>query len=336
MFSLWTYKFDFTLATGEVCDVHFKTGLTGMQSTLFVNGETCASDETRITMSLGPEVTRQHSLPCVLASGAELHVSVGYVTSLKAGIVATLDGETVFESHSGRSLDKLSALGEKWTEERAQALGSGQTDVYAPSQKAKFKRNWPSLAVDIGLGFVFFFVAKYTDLTTAAIWGAVAGLGLVVVQQFVKKVDLLGGLALFGIVMMMISAASALVLQDEYLIQMRTTVMGVLGATLYLADGFILKGRYLGERTARYMFIPDIVPQRLSLALGAMSLLMAILNYGVVRLVSKDIWLYYTTFGDFLVAVLLFSLAIRWVTVHGYDAQQAGVDNTTALAQGDQ
>ncbi len=173
------------------------------------------------------------------------------------------------------------------------------------------------------MGFVFFFVAKWTDLTTAAIWGAVAGLALVVVQQFVKKVDLLGGLALFGIVMMIISAIYAFVLQDEYLIQMRTTVMGLFGATLYLLDGVILKGRYLGERTSRYMFMPDIVPQRLALALGAMSIIMALLNWGVVRLVSKDIWLYYTTFGDFFVAVILFSVAIKWVVVPGYDAARA-------------
>ena len=198
----------------------------------------------------------------------------------------------------------------------------GEQPAFSADQKAKFKRNWPSLAVDITLGFVFFFVAKYTDLTTAALWGAAAGLGLVVVQQLVKKVDLLGGLAVFGIVMMIISAVYALVFQDEELIQMRTTIMGGLGAVLYLIDGFF-GGRYLGERTARYMFMPDIVPQRLSIAFGALSITMALLNWVVVKLVSKDIWLYYTTFGDFIVAVVLFSLAIQWVTVKGYDAEQA-------------
>ena len=189
-------------------------------------------------------------------------------------------------------------------------------------QKEKFKRNWPSLAVDIAFGFIFFFVAKYTDLTTAALWGAAAGLGLVVVQQFVKKIDLLGGLAVFGIVMMIISAGYALVFQDEELIQMRTTIMGGLAAVLYLIDG-LLGGRYLGERTARYMFMPDIVPQRLALALGGISIIMALLNWGVVKLVSKDVWLYYTTFGDFIVAVVLFTIAIKWVVKPGYDAEQA-------------
>lgn len=190
------------------------------------------------------------------------------------------------------------------------------------SQQEKLRKNWPSLAVDIALGFMFFFVAKWTDLTTAAIWGAVVGLALVVVQQFVKHVDLLGGLALFGIVMMLISAGYAFIFQDEYLIQMRTTIMGLLGATLYLIDG-LFGGRYLGERTARYLFMPDIVPQRLSIALGLLSITMAALNWGVVKLVSKDIWLYYTTFGDFIVAVVLLSIAIKWVIVPGYDASQA-------------
>lgn len=190
------------------------------------------------------------------------------------------------------------------------------------SQQEKFKRNWPSLAVDIALGFVFFFVAKWTDLTTAALWGAAAGLGLVVVQQFVKNVDLLGGLALFGIVMMLISAGYALVFQDEYLIQMRTTIIGALGAVLYLIDG-ALGGKYLGERTARYFFMPNIVPRRLALAMGGISIIMALLNWGVVKLVSKDVWLYYTTFGDFIIAVVLFSVAIQWVIKPGYDAEQA-------------
>ena len=176
--------------------------------------------------------------------------------------------------------------------------------------------------MDVALGFIFFFVAKWTDLTTAALWGAGVGLALVVVQQFVKSVDLLGGLALFGIIMMLISAGYALVFQDEYLIQMRTTIIGGLGAVLYLIDG-ALGGKYLGERTARYFFMPNIVPRRLALAMGGISIIMALLNWGVVKLVSKDVWLYYTTFGDFIIAVVLFSIAIKWVIKPGYDAEQA-------------
>jgi len=172
--------------------------------------------------------------------------------------------------------------------------------------------------VDLALGFVFFFVAKWTDLTTAALWGAGAGLALVVVQQFIKSVDLLGGLALFGVVMLLISAGYALIFQDEYLIQMRTTVTGLFVAVLYLVDG-VLGGRYLGERTARYVFMPDIVPQRLSFAFGLLAIIMAVLNWGVVKLVSKEIWLYYSTFGDTILLMVLVGIALKWVNVPGYD-----------------
>jgi hypothetical protein len=68
-----------------------------------------------------------------------------------------------------------------------------------------WRRNRVPLAVDIATGCVFFVVAKMTDLTTAALVGAAVGIALVVAQRFVK-VDLLGGLAMFSIVMMLISA----------------------------------------------------------------------------------------------------------------------------------
>jgi intracellular septation protein A len=332
-FRTWTYKFRFSLADGQEGKVHVQAGVKGFESHLWIDGVKASQEYTPIRLSnLEEDLAKPHWLEARTEAGEVLRIEVGYLTAIKLGIRVFLGGALIYESHPGKTLDYLARQGAQLAAQDAQLhddpdYQTGMVELKKlGGQKEKFKRNWPSLAVDIGLGFVFFFVAKYTDLTTAAIWGAIAGLALVVVQQFVKKVDLLGGLALFGIVMMMISAAYAFLLQDEYLIQMRTTVMGVLGATLYLADGLILKGRYLGERTARYMFMPDIVPQRLSLALGAMSLLMAILNWGVVRLVSKDIWLYYTTFGDFFIAVLLFSLAIKWVTVSGYDAAQSGVN----------
>ncbi len=194
-------------------------------------------------------------------------------------------------------------------------------------QKKKFKKNGPSLAIDIGLGLIFFFVAKWTDLTIAAIFGAFAGLALIILQRFIKSVDLIGGLALFGIFILLLSAGYAIIFQDEGMIQLRTTIIGVLAGTLYLMDG-VFGGTYLGQRTARYVFMPDIVPWRLSIAFGILSMTMAVLNWGVVQLVSKDIWLYYTTFGDIIVAALLFYGASLWIRVPGYDARQSPLPHT--------
>jgi len=327
-FRTWTYRFRFSLSDGREGQVNVPTGFKGFASSLRIDGIEVANAFTPLSLSnLSDDLAKPHLLEARLNPSETLRVEVGYLTALKMGIRVFLNGALIHESHPGKALDYLARQGAQLA---AQDVKLQDDPDYQKnmaelkklgSQKEKFKRNWPSLAVDIGLGFVFFFVAKWTDLTTAAIWGAVAGLALVVIQQFVKSVDLLGGLALFGIVMMLISAGYAFVFQDEYLIQMRTTVMGGLGAALYLVDG-AFGGKYLGERTARYFFMPDIVPRRLALALGGISIIMALLNWGVVKLVSKDIWLYYTTFGDFIIAVVLFSLAIKWVVVPGYDKAQ--------------
>ena len=86
----------------------------------------------------------------------------------------------------------------------------------------------------IGLGLLFFVVAKVTDLKTAALVGAAAGILLVVVQRFVKNVDLLGGLALFGVVMMLISASFAIAFDDDYIIKLRSTIVGLIGSALFV------------------------------------------------------------------------------------------------------
>ena len=46
------------------------------------------------------------------------------------------------------------------------------------------------------------------DIALAAIVGAVAGLALVVIQRFVKSI--MGGFAVFGTIMLLVSAFSAL------------------------------------------------------------------------------------------------------------------------------
>ena len=326
-FRTWTYKFRLSLPDGRDGRILVSVGLKGIASCLLIDGIEQASDYTQMSLTPNETSARNHILETSLDDGAVVRVQLGYVTLVKMGIRAFVNGALIHESHPGKSLDVLQQQAQKF-ERDLSADPEAKEDLaklgsQLGSQKEKFKRNWPSLAVDIALGFIFFFVAKWTDLTTAALWGAGAGLALVVVQQFVKSVDLLGGLALFGIVMMLISAGYALAFQDDYLIQMRTSIMGLFGAVLYLIDG-LFGGRYLGERTARYLFMPDIVPRRLSLAFGGISIIMAVLNWGVVKLVSKDIWLYYNAFGDFIIVVILFSVAMKWVVQPGHDAAQAG------------
>ncbi len=182
--------------------------------------------------------------------------------------------------------------------------------VLAARQAAQWQRNKWSLYTDLALGLLFFVVAKFTNLTTAALVGAAAGLALVLVQRFVK-VDLLGGLAMFGVVMLLVSAGFSLAFQDDWAVKMKSTVLGLLTAALFLGDGALNRGRYFGQRMARYLMQPVDLP-RLSLGMGVLGLVMASLNYGVATWFSTDLWLTYSTFGDTVLVMLLFFAVLRF------------------------
>ena len=76
-----------------------------------------------------------------------------------------------------------------------------------------------------------------------------------VLQRFVK-VDLLGGFAVFGTIMLVISAIFSLALQDDYWVQMKGTVLGLLTASIFMIDGVFRQGAYFGARIERYMPLP--------------------------------------------------------------------------------
>jgi len=175
---------------------------------------------------------------------------------------------------------------------------------------AQWQRNKPSLLADLALGLLFLVVAKLSDLTTAALVGAGAGLLLVVVQRFVK-VDLLGGLALFGIFMLLVSAGFSLAFQDDDLVKLKGSILGLFTATLFLGDGLLNRGRYFGRRLARYVMQP-VHEHRLAIGLGGLGALLALLNWAVARWLSTDLWLAYNSIGDLVLTMLLFGLVLRF------------------------
>jgi intracellular septation protein A len=180
-------------------------------------------------------------------------------------------------------------------------------------QAEQWNRNKPSIYVDLGLALFFFVCAKFTNLTTAALLSAAAGLAVFIVQRYVK-VDLLGGLAIFGVVMLLVSAGFSLVFQDEDIVKMKGTWLGLLTAALFLGDGLLRQGRYFGRRLARYVLQP-MSEQRLAIGLGLLGATMAALNWAVARLFSTDVWLAYTTFGDIGLSMVLFFVVLRFARV---------------------
>ncbi len=189
--------------------------------------------------------------------------------------------------------------------------GPGTSSAHDDIDLDVLKRNKLPIVVDIVLGLAFYAVAKLTNLTTAAIGGAVAGLILYAVQRRTGK-DLLGGMAMFGIVMSLIAAALALLFQDDEAVKWRSTVMGLIGASVFLFDGLVLRGRRVGTGMARYLPYGDVDVRRLAIGMGVIGLIMASLNVVATRLLSTDGWLFYTTFLDFPLVMLMAIVMMKW------------------------
>lgn len=190
------------------------------------------------------------------------------------------------------------------------AMSSPHPAVARAQAAAQWQRNKPSIYADLALGLLFIVAAKLADLTTAALLSAAAGLLLVLVQRFVK-VDLLGGLALFGVVMLLISAGFSLWFQDDDIVKLKGTILGLLTAALFLGDGLLNRGRYFGQRLARYVTQP-VDMRRLAIGLGLLGALMALLNWVVAKTLSTDLWLAYSSFGDLVLTMLLFGFVLRY------------------------
>ena len=188
-------------------------------------------------------------------------------------------------------LAKMEALEDKEITPKKQAMLERQ------------KKLRPSIFIDICFGVLFFFVAREFGLVTAALTGAAATIVLVALQPFTKH-DLLGGFAVFGVVMSLISAGIAWGFQDDLAIKLRGTFMACIAAGFALYDGFILKGGYLGKRMAMYMEgLGQINPKRASLALAGATLLLMAIDTPLAFILTTDQWIWYNAFFDNIIAI---------------------------------
>ncbi|PZO01607.1 MAG: hypothetical protein DCF28_09685 [Alphaproteobacteria bacterium] len=292
----------FTL-DGQTLAVEHEVFMDSSRSSLTLDGEVVARDGIE---KGAKDLLRNHRLVWTRPDGRVLEVDIGPATTWSYGLAARLEGVVVHESHPGRSLGY--GPGMKKFVNMAEATNS--TEMQARSNAA-WKRNWPSLATDVSLGLFFFFVAREYGLVTAAVGGACAGLALWGVQR-ITKIDLLGGLAVFGIAMSLVSAAFALIFQDERIIQHRGTILGIIGAIPFLLDGWLTRGQKLAVRLARY-FAFDVDARRLGIGMGLIGLVSAGMNATAVALLSKDAWLVFTTFLDVPIVMVLFLSMLWWV-----------------------
>lgn len=310
----WRYpKRRFSVAGVECVTRNWAEG-SGLHSALSIAGVEMAVDCTPI---YGPEAVRNHQLRGMLPDGRALDVELGYIGVWTTGIIARVDGQIVYESHPG----KTPAYPEKYRADvtKHNSFKEAVRDGYKegrggqpnPFESGVFaKHNRLPFAIDIVTGLLFFVIAKMTNLQTAAMAGIFVGFGLVAFQ-YVTKIDVTGGLALFGIVMLCISATLAWYLNDDEWIKMRGTITGLIGASFFIIDG-LRGGPYIGRGLARYMPYDDIDKGRLAAGMGLIGLFMAALNYAAAKLLSTDNWLFYTTFVDFFIVMGLAITVMRF------------------------
>ena len=247
----------------------------------------------------------------------DARVEVGYVSWWSVGIAVMQGEDTIYESHPGKDVRVAEGMMQGSTpspaNEGSSDPGSSGLDIgqMIESNQSKWERNKYSIYADLALGALFYLIGKFTeDLALAAIVGAAAGLALVVAQRFVK-VDLLGGFAVFGTIMLLISAGFSLALQDDYWVQMKSTVLGIFTATLFMLDGVLRNGAYFGARIERYMPLP-LHHGRIAIGISLTGLLMAYGNYFVAENFSEEFWLTYTTFLDIPVSMAMFYAVLYW------------------------
>ena len=298
---IWSYSRPFKFH-GHNCEVKVTLTQSETISSLFIDD--FLVDERSIKYSDGL-ITFIH--PLQTSSGFEAEVESGYFNWRNIGIAVRENGRLVHESHPGENLRYGEALMEDL---------SGMQENIAEARESKWEQNKYSIYADLALAALFFIVSKLTgDLVLAATVGGVTGLGLILLQRFVK-VDLLGGFAVFGTIMLAISTGFSLVLQDSYWVQMKSTALGLFTAALFMADGLLRQGAYFGARIERYMPVA-LHHNRLAIGMSIMGIVSAGGNYFVAENFSKDFWLTYTTFLDLPIFMLSFFVILRWARKSG-------------------
>ncbi|QMW24114.1 septation protein IspZ [Sandaracinobacteroides saxicola] len=173
-----------------------------------------------------------------------------------------------------------------------------------------FRRNAPSIAVDVGLLLLFYALAKTAGLIPAAFGTAATGLALALLQRVVTP-RIMGGLGLFAMVMLLLSGLYAVAFDAEDAIKLRPMLVGLVASLLFLLDARFAGGRWLAGRLATYLPFDGLNLPRLGTAFGLLGFHLAALNGAIALAASIDVWLLYNSFGELLLTLAGLRLVIR-------------------------
>lgn len=296
---LWTYRFRPTGLPIQL-DIDLETSWSYSRLVVRHNGNVYTDKQNYFE-----DAYRLHEIEMPTPLGIVL-IQVGPQSAWNYSAVIQANGIALWQSHENPHayLDRM------------QSLMTSKADGKPAFEPGIWRRNMPSILVDMALGILFFALGKTTDLRTAAIVTALVGLALLPIQWMVKRllrrdIDLLGGMALFGVVMLILSAGFSWYFDTEFAVQLKASVMGSIAGSLFFLDA-CFGGRWLAKRLASYLAYRDLQLSRLAWGMALTSFLMAGINLFIALSFSKDIWLYYTTWGDILIVILLTQWTINW------------------------
>lgn len=289
---MWTYRWRFSHA-GRAWQVVVNAGMALARYRVLEGDQERAALEVDYTE---PDSMGVRTLHVETPEGL-LEVKIGAVGWITYATQVFLNGALIYRSNK-RDFHVPAAL-KKFT-----AGDPSRTPEERARLRAEAEARMPSVYVDLAMGVVFFFVAREFGLVNAAVTGAAVTLLLFIVQRFVK-IDLLGGFAVFGVVMALISAGLAVAFQDELFVKLRGAVMGVIVASCFLTDA-AFGGRYLGKRMASYLAqMMRIRPVPASLAMASAGLAVVSIDVAAAFTLKGDLWLFYNAFLDGLIAMPL-------------------------------
>ena len=279
---VWTYRWSVKL-DGRRYDVRLECGWRRNTFVVASGGETLAREE----LNFYAEPFRLQELVVKGASGGLLAFRTAPRNLYSYGLELTLDGTVVYRSHPEpfaalRTIQQVSNFGRSEEGKR---------------QAEKSKEFYPALAADVCVGLLLYIAAGYMSLRDVAILGAAVVLALMLVdwtaeRLFSRRLSLTGGVSALGVLMLVLSAGFAWLVDNELAIKLKSSVLGLIAAVMLAIDAMV-GGKYIGKRATQYITFVDLDPRRFSWGSAMATAAQSLLSAAIAIWLSRDTWLFY-------------------------------------------
>jgi hypothetical protein len=296
----WTYRWSVQL-DGRHYDVRLEAGWRHNTFVVESSGETLAREE----LNFHAEPFRLQEQVVEGASGSLLAFRTAPHNLFAYGLEVTRDGTVVYRSHP----DPFAAMG------TIQKIATFGTSDEGKRQAKESKEFYPMLATDICVGLLLYIAASYMSLRDVAILGAAVMLALMLVdwtaeRLFSRKLRLTGGLSGLAVLMLLLSAAFAWLVDNELAIMLKSSILGLISMVLFAIDA-MLGGKYIGDRATQYITFMKLDPRRFSWASSIATATQSLLSAAIAIWLSRDTWLFYKYWVGPMLGVTL-SIVVLW------------------------